>query len=77
MKAGDRHTIEVTSEQLGYIAMCARQILRKDLKGATKFGDDLLPDSSLAHRLRVGRDVEDVLADARDDADDKGRDSHA
>lgn len=72
MRAGDEHDLKVTSEQLGYLAMCARQILRKDRKGARKFGDDLDPDSSLAHRLRVGGDVEDLIKDARDDADEIG-----
>jgi hypothetical protein len=75
MKAGDRHTIEVTSEQLGYLAMCARQILKKDRKGAVKFGDALRPDSSLAHRIRVGGDVEDVMLDALDAADEKGHEN--
>lgn len=72
MRAGDEHTITVTSEQLGYLAMCARQILRKDRKGAAKFGADLRPDSSLAHRIRVGGCLEDILFDALDDADKKG-----
>lgn len=72
MKAGDRHTVEVTSEQLGYLDMCARQILKKDRKGARKFGAELDPDSSLAHRLRVGGDVEDLIAEARDIADEQG-----
>ena len=72
MKAGDLHRVVLTSEQLGYVAMCARQILKKDLKGATKFGDDLRPDSSLAHRLRVGNDVEEVLDDALEAADELG-----
>ena len=72
MRKGDRHTVELTSEELGYVAMCARQILKKDKKGALKFGDDLRPDCSLAHRLRVGANVEEILFDALDDADEKG-----
>ena len=72
MRPGDVHTLEITSEQLGYLAMCARQILKKDRKGAKKFGAALRMDSSLAHRIRVGGDLEDVMIDALDDADEKG-----
>lgn len=64
--------ISVTSEELGYLAMCARQIFKKDRKGAKKFGDDLRPDCSLAHRLRVGANVEELMEDALDHADEKG-----
>jgi len=72
MRPGDVHHVEVTSEQLGYLAMACRQALTKDRKGARKFGDDLDPDSSLAHRLRVGYDVEDIMVEALEAADEKG-----
>ena len=72
MRAGDLHTIVVTSEQLGYIDMASRQSLKKDRKGAEKFGEDLDPDCSLAHRLRVGSDIEDIIAEIREDADARG-----
>lgn len=64
MKAGEVHTLRFTTEQLGYLDMCARQILKKDRKGAIKFGV-VEPESSLAHRLRVGGDVEEIISDAR------------
>lgn len=72
MKAGELHTIEVTTEQLGYLDMCVRQTLKKDRKGAKKFGADLCQTSSLAHRLRVGGDVEDIVLEARDVANGEG-----
>ena len=72
MKAGDIHTVELTTEQLGYVHMCTRQILKKDRKGSARFGDDLDLDSSLAHRVRIGGDVEELMEEAHDLADEKG-----
>ena len=72
MKAGDFHTIEFTSEQLGYVHMCIKQILKKDQKGGERFGEDLDLDSSLAHRIRIGGDVAWVMEKAHDLADVKG-----
>ena len=68
MRPGETHTLTLTTEQLGYVDMCCRQALKKDRKGSQKFGDALDMESSLAHRLRVGGDVEDLVSLVRDGA---------
>lgn len=73
MKPGQWHELDLNTEQMGYVAMAVRQILRKDLKGAKRFGTDLDPDSSLAHRIRVGQDVAETFGEALDRAEE---DSH-
>ena len=52
--------IRLSEEELGYVLMAVRMSHKKQLKGADKF-DAVRPDSSLAHRLRVGAKVLSLL----------------